>query len=173
MLNTRALDRFLQAHERQAFGIARSAVGNADDALDVVQDAMMQLVKAYSDKTEEEWKPLFYRILNNRIMDHFRRHKSRIRVLVEVECDDSPQDWVAGNLPDGHQQLKHDRQMAALQNALQQLPDRQQEAFLLRCWEGQDTAQTAASMGCSEGSVKTHYSRALQTLRKALGDLWP
>ncbi|AFU97821.1 RNA polymerase sigma factor [Simiduia agarivorans] len=172
-MKSRALDQFLQAHERQAFGIARAAVGNTDDALDLVQDAMMQLVKAYSDKTEIEWKPLFYRILNNRIMDHFRRQKTKGKVLVETEESQNAETWVAGTLPDGAQQLKHDRQMKALQLALKALPERQKEAFLLRCWEGQDTAQTAVHMGCSEGSVKTHYSRALQALRKALGDLWP
>lgn len=172
-MNSGALDRFLQSQERQAFGIARAAVGNADDALDLVQDAMMQLVKAYSDKSEQEWKPLFYRILNNRIMDHFRRQKSRNKVLVNFDEDADPDSWVEGHSPDGQQQLRHDQQMQALQQALAVLPARQQEAFLFRCWEGQDTAQTAASMGCSEGSVKTHYSRALQALRKALGDLWP
>lgn len=172
-MNSRALNRFLQAHERQAFGIARAAVGNTDDALDIVQDAMMQLAKAYGDKTESEWKPLFYRILNNRIMDYFRRHKVKHKVMVDAEDIQAHEAQVAGSLPDGQQQLKLDRQMIALQAALQALPDRQREAFLLRCWEGQDTAQTALHMACSEGSVKTHYSRALQALRKALGDLWP
>ena len=168
-----ALDRFLQAHERQAFGIARAATGNTDDALDLVQDAMFKLVRAYADREESDLKPLFYRILNNTIMDYYRRNRSKSKLMVEWDKEEPADVSSPSPIGDGQQLLLQSRQMDALQQALAQLPGRQQEAFMLRCWEGFDTATTAATMGCSEGSVKTHYSRALNSLRQALGDLWP
>jgi RNA polymerase sigma-70 factor (ECF subfamily) len=177
----RELDRFLQDVEKRAFRIAQIAVRDDDDALDIVQDSMLQLVRAYGARPSEEWKPLFYRILQNRIQDCRRRRKTRSRVIAwwtggtREDDDDAapdPIEQAEGHTPEPSRRLMNDEAMAALEVALRRLPERQQQAFLLRNLEGLDTAQTAAAMGCGEGSVKTHYFRALQSLREQLGEHW-
>lgn len=174
-----ALNQFLAGVELKAFRIAQSALRNEDDALDAVQDAMLQLARAYSGRPEPEWKPLFYRILENRIRDMQRRRTVRGRIMAWLplrgEDDDDEFDPIAqapSAEPQPVQRLELDEAMVALEKALGELPRRQQQAFLLRSLEGLDVAATAAAMGCSEGSVKTHYFRALQTLRAQLGDLY-
>jgi RNA polymerase sigma-70 factor (ECF subfamily) len=176
---TRALEQFLASVEKRAFQIAKIAVRDADDALDIVQDAMLQLARRYADRTSEEWKPLFYRILQNRIRDYQRRRQVRNRVLAwwpgardEDEPAEDPIDRIADGGPIPSELAKQGEAMQTLEAALADLPARQQEAFLLRTLEGLDVAETAAAMGCSEGSVKTHYSRAVHTLRARLGDVW-
>jgi RNA polymerase sigma-70 factor, ECF subfamily len=176
---SRALNQFLAGVEAKAFRIAQAALRHEDDALDAVQDAMLQLARAYADRPAEEWKPLFYRILENRIRDMQRRRTVRGRVLAWLpmrgEDDDEEPDPIAqapSNEPQPVKRLELDEAMAALQEALTRLPRRQQQAFLLRTLEGLDVAQTATAMGCSEGSVKTHYFRAVQSLRAQLGDLY-
>ncbi|WP_161829480.1 RNA polymerase sigma factor [Steroidobacter agaridevorans] len=176
----RALDRFLVSVEKRAFRIARIAVRDDDDALDIVQDAMLQLARRYAQRPAEEWRPLFYRILQNRIRDCQRRRKVRAKLMSwlpgwkKTEEDDvgDPYDGVADARPQPQDLLATDQAMAKLERALGELPGRQQEAFMLRNFEGMDVAQTAAAMGCSEGSVKTHYSRAVHTLREELGAAW-
>ncbi len=176
----RELDRFLQDVEKRAFRIAQIAVRDEDDALDIVQDSMLQLVRAYGARPSEEWKPLFYRILQNRIQDCRRRRKTRSRVIAwwtggtSADEDDAadPLETAAGDEPEPSRRLMNDEAMAALERALRELPDRQQQAFLLRSFEGMDVAETAAAMGCAEGSVKTHYFRAVQALREKLGEHW-
>jgi len=177
----RELDRFLKDVERRAFRMAEIALRNADDALDVVQEAMIQLAQSYGARPPAEWKPLFYRILQNRIHDWQRRRRTRSKFIawwtggVADEDDDSPDPIEnAASLEAGPaRKLENDEAMAALDAALGALPKRQQQAFLLRSLEGLDVAETAAAMGCSEGSVKTHYFRALQSLRGQLGEHWP
>lgn len=176
----RELDRFLQDVEKRAYRIAEIAVRNPDDALDIVQDSMLQLARAYGARPSDEWKPLFYRILQNRIQDCRRRRKSRSRVIAwwtggaRDEGDEQPDpiEQAAGDEPEPSRRLMNDEAMAALERALRELPERQQQAFLLRSLEGLDTAQTATAMGCAEGSVKTHYFRALNSLREKLGEHW-
>jgi len=176
---SRALNQFLAGVEVKAFKIAQAALRHEDDALDAVQDAMLQLARAYAGRPAEEWKPLFYRILENRIRDMQRRRTVRGRVLAWLplrgEDDDEEFDPIAQapspELPPVRR-LELDEALGALERALAQLPQRQQQAFLLRTIEGLDVAETAAAMGCSEGSVKTHYFRALQALRAQLGDLY-
>jgi RNA polymerase sigma-70 factor (ECF subfamily) len=175
----RAMDRFLAEVERRALRIATLSTGNRDEALDIVQDAMLKLARNYGRRPSEEWRPLFYRILANRITDQQRRRAVRQRVFAWLapadENDDSdpiaalPEPQPAG--PDAA--LVRDRAMTALEAALRKLPPRQRQAFLLRSLEGLNVAETAAAMACSEGSVKTHYSRAVHSLRTALGDHWP
>jgi RNA polymerase sigma-70 factor, ECF subfamily len=173
----RALETFLAEVERKAFRIAQIALRHEADALDVVQDAMMQLAHRYASRPETEWRPLFYRILENRIRDMQRRRIVRQRVMSWMpwrsEDEEEPPDPMA-QAPDlGPQppaQLESDQMMNALEQALEQLPGRQRQAFLLRNIEGLDVAETAAAMKCSQGSVKTHYFRALQALRSKLGD---
>jgi RNA polymerase sigma-70 factor (ECF subfamily) len=177
---TRALNDFLASVELRAFKIAQIALRHEDDALDVVQDAMLQLARAYAARPADEWKPLFYRILENRIRDVQRRRMTRGKVMAWLpfrrgEEDDEmpdPVEQAASHDPLPPHRLQIDETMQALEAALQALPGRQQQAFLLRTLEGMDVAQTAAAMGCSEGSVKTHYFRAMHTLRAQLGDFW-
>ena len=176
---SRALDRFLADIERRAFKFAQIAVRDVDDALDIVQDAMLQLARRYAARPAEEWRPLFYRILRNRIRDCQRRRAVRARVLAWLPGNSSMEDEIVDpidaapdtQLPLG-EQIQMDQALAALETAVAGLPERQQQAFMLRTLEGFDVAQTAAAMGCSEGSVKTHYHRAVQSLRGSLGDLW-
>jgi RNA polymerase sigma-70 factor (ECF subfamily) len=176
---SRALNQFLAGVELKAFRIAQAALRHEDDALDAVQDAMLQLARAYADRPHEEWKPLFYRILENRIRDMQRRRTVRGRVIAWLpfrgEDEDEEPDPIAqapSTEPQPLKRLELDEAMAALEKALGELPRRQQQAFMLRTLEGLDVAETATAMGCSEGSVKTHYFRAVQTLRAQLGDLY-
>jgi RNA polymerase sigma-70 factor (ECF subfamily) len=174
------LDRFLASVERRAFRIAQMAVRDRDDALDIVQGAMLRLARSYGRRPSEEWKPLFYRILYNGIRDWRRRQSVRTRIFGFLpgswadDADDGadPFERIAGNLPEPSRQLMAEEAMQRLEAALALLPVRQQQAFALRCLEGMDVAGAAAAMGCSEGSVKTHYFRALQTLRAKLGEVW-
>jgi RNA polymerase sigma-70 factor, ECF subfamily len=176
---SRALNQFLAGVEMKAFKIAQAALRHEDDALDAVQDAMLQLARAYSGRPPEEWKPLFYRILENRIRDMQRRRTVRGRVIAwlpfrgeEDEDELDPISQAASPEPQPVKRLELDEAVGALEKALGGLPARQRQAFLLRTLEGMDVAQTAAAMGCSEGSVKTHYFRAIQALRGQLGDLY-
>jgi RNA polymerase sigma-70 factor, ECF subfamily len=175
---TRALNQFLAGVELKAFKIAQAALRHEDDALDAVQDAMLQLARAYANRPAEEWKPLFYRILENRIRDMQRRRTVRGRVMawLPARSDDEDDDYdpiaqAASSEPQPVRRLELDEAVGALDAALKKLPPRQQQAFLLRTLEGLDVAETALAMGCSEGSVKTHYFRAVQALRAQLGEL--
>jgi RNA polymerase sigma-70 factor (ECF subfamily) len=174
---TRALEAFLASVERKAFRIAQIALRHEADALDVVQDAMMQLSSRYASRPAQEWRPLFYRILENRVRDMQRRRNVRSRVMAYMpwrgeEDEDAvdPLDMAVDQGPLPPAQLESDEAMAALEQAIAALPARQREAFLLRNFEGMDVAETAATMKCSQGSVKTHYFRALQALRAKLGE---
>lgn len=175
---TQALNRFLQDVEKRAFRIAQIAVRDADEALDLVQDAMLQLARSYAARPSAEWAPLFYRILNNRIRDWQRRRKVRSRVLAfwsGRDGEDETDDAVSAAPDPGFgpsEQLESEEALAVLSRALEALPDTQREAFLLRSFEGLDVAATATAMGCSTGSVKTHYFRAVQALREELGEAW-
>jgi RNA polymerase sigma-70 factor (ECF subfamily) len=173
-----ALDRFLSGIERRAFRIARMAVRNDDDALDIVQEAMIKLARHYAGRPTEEWRPLFYRILNNGIRDFMRRRRVRSRVMAwwpgraSNEEDEGLDPIQAAPDPAGGplQLLEGAEALEALEAGLAALPDRQREAFVLRALEGLDVAGTAVAMGCSEGSVKTHYFRAVQALKARLGE---
>jgi RNA polymerase sigma-70 factor, ECF subfamily len=176
----RALETFLAGVERKGFRIAQIALRHEADALDAVQDAMMQLAHRYASRPAQEWKPLFYRILENRIRDMQRRRIVRQRVMAwmpwQGEEEDEGSDALAqapDSAPQPAAQVESDEAMGALEQALTQLPRRQREAFLLRNFEGLDVQETAVAMKCSQGSVKTHYFRALQALRAKLGDFRP
>jgi RNA polymerase sigma-70 factor, ECF subfamily len=177
---TRELDKFLAEIERRAFRMAQVALRDPDDALDVVQDAMLKLARNYAARPSAEWRPLFYRILENGIRDLQRRRSVRKRFMAwlpgpkedpDNEAQD-PLDTVADSGPTVPDQLMQNQAMEKLETSLRDLPARQREAFMLRNFEGLDVAQTAAAMGCSEGSVKTHYSRAVHSLREQLGEVW-
>ena len=165
---------FLADIEGRAFSIAQFATGNREDALDIVQDTMMKLVQNYSTYEQSSWKPLFYSILQTRILDWHRRQSVRNRFRSWLHWDEeddaeNPLEQVADtpqSAPDF--QLQDAQFSGALNRALGQLPLRQQQVFLLRVWEGLDISDTAAAMQCSESSVKTHYARALKKLRTQL-----
>ena len=171
----RALERFLAGIERRAFRIAEMALRNRAEAEDAVQDAMIRLVRSYGSRPEGEWRPLFYRILKNRITDLQRKRK--VRSVIRAwwpggETDDAPDPVESAPDPSGspEQELEGRELLARIEEVLASLSGRQREAFLLRNFEGLDVAETAVAMGCSEGSVKTHYFRAVQALQLALGE---
>lgn len=176
--NSLLLDRFLQGAQARAFRIARFATRNNEDALDLVQDAMFKLVEKYSGRPETEWPPLFYRILHSRINDWHRRNSVRNRFRGWLGSTDDETEDPLQTVPDPHgrspeAETETSEGMTKLQEALAALPLRQQQAFLLRAWEGLDVKQTAIAMSCAEGSVKTHCSRAIHSLRAQLGEHWP
>jgi len=173
------LNRFLAEVEKRALRIAEISVRDRDEALDLVQDAMIKLARKYADRGSDEWTPLFYRILQNGVRDWHRRQVVRSRVMVwfgRSGNEDNDYDAVAaapdpkGRTPD--EQLQSQEAMQCLETAVGELPGRQKEAFMLRTFEGLNVAGTATAMGCSEGSVKTHYSRAVHSLRETLGEHW-
>lgn len=180
---SQSLDAFLASVEQRAYRMAYIATSNKDDALDIVQDAMLTLVNKYSQRDSGEWPPLFHRIVQNTIRDWYRRQSVRNKFRQWFSGNgtadsDIEQDWEsqvmqhAVGVRDNPtvDQNQNDKAMVQLMTALNQLPVRQQQTFLLRCWEGLDTKQTAAAMSITEGSVKTHYSRAVHELRNQLGD---
>ncbi len=179
--NQQAMNQFLAGIERRAFRMAEIATGNREDALELVQEAMLGLVQRYSDKQEAEWPPLFHRILQSRIRDWYRRNRVRNRIkgwlsFTHRDEEDSQEAIQLAADPYGKDPEKSaitDGSTDAMISAIKDLPLRQQQAFLLRNWEGMSVAETAAAMSCSQGSVKTHYSRAVHSLRAVLEDHWP
>jgi RNA polymerase sigma-70 factor, ECF subfamily len=175
----RSLDQFLASVEKRALQIARLAVRDLEDALDIVQDAMLQLARRYGEHPTEQWKPLFYRILQNRIRDCQRRRMVRNKLFgwlpgprLDEEESGDPYEAVRDESQGTQERVMTNEAIQKLELALTELPARQLEAFLLRNMEGMDVAETAEAMGCTEGSVKTHYSRAVHALREKLGEVW-
>ncbi len=173
------LNRFLADVEKRAFYMARAAVRDQDDALDIVQDAMHRFAARYAQKPVAEWRPLFFRILQNRITDAHRRSAVRRRVFAvfglgreDEEIQDPAELAPAPRSLEPGVRAQLDGATEELQEAVALLPRRQQQAFLLRALEGLSVAETAAAMACSQGSVKTHYSRAVHALRAALEEHW-
>ena len=174
------LSDFLATSERRAFKQAMFAVRNEETALDIVQDSMMKLAEKYGDRPAEEFPMLFQRIIQNTIRDYYRRSKVRslwTTLLSAFSSDDEEEhdpletievesESYTPNSPDG--QLEQSQLLVILEEEIKSLPPRQREAFLMRYWEDMDVAETAEAMGCSEGSVKTHCSRATHTLAAAL-----
>lgn len=168
------LDRFLASVERRAFVAARAATGSRDEALDIVQDAMLTLARKYPQRDAQEWGPLFHTILQSRIRDWYRRNRVRRRWRVWLGLDADPdgpdplENLPAADGPRPERDAAGHEAVAALEQALGALPLRQQQALMLRVWEGLDVADTARAMGVSQGAVKTHYSRAVHKLRELL-----
>ena len=164
---------FLADIEKKAYHMAAFATGSHADALDLLQDSMIKLVTKYQEKPANEWKPLFYKILQNRIRD-WHRHQKVKNVLFFWKNDDK-EEWLPTQEIDlqtdtpEKNMTKVQQQQAALVH-LKQLSGKQQQCFLLRSWEGLSVAETADVMGCSQGSVKTHYFRAVTKLRTLMGD---
>lgn len=156
--------------------MAKVVVGNREDALDILQDTMCKLVEKYGTRQAAEWPALFYTILQSRIRDWYRREtvRNRFRVWFGREDDKSDSlDRFENTGEQGPEDMLQDSQfMHGLETAIRQLPLRQQQAFMLRAFEEFDVKSTANIMGCSEGSVKTHYSRAVSALRDKLGEYY-
>lgn len=175
--NHKELEQFLADVERRAYRMAEIATGNPEDALDILQDAMYKLVQKYAARPAREWGPLFQTILQSRITDYYRRNSVRNRYfswLSGTNDDEDREDPIqtapdvnALSVEDG---IDLDSSMDVLDGAIRQLPQRQRQAFMLRALEGLDVAETAGVMKCSQGSVKTHYFRALANLKKKLVD---
>lgn len=182
LLNTaeQRLKYFMQDVTGRALVMMESATqGHNGIAMDLVQEAFISLHKSYADKSTAEWYPLFYTILNNKLQD-WRRKESRRAFPFTLfkknnhdEDDDETINIVDESTPNPLQFLAQEMAVEEIQNAISKLPVRQQQAFMLRAWEGFDTQTTAEIMNCSEGSVKTHYHRAIQGLRSALSHLNP
>ena len=165
-----SLDAFLAGVEVRAFRFAEIGLRQRDDALDAVQDAMMKML-AYADRPAAEWTPLFWSILRSRVIDVQRRRTFRLRWMAPAQerDDGSVPDWTDEG-PDPSRTHDGREAYARLSEAVAGLPRRQREAFSLRILEELDVATTAAAMGCSEGSVKTHLSRAREALQRQLED---
>lgn len=164
-------DGFLREIGARAFRFAEIGLRQRDDALDAVQDAMVKML-AYRERPANEWSPLFWSILRNRMTDMQRRSLFRLRWLLpgSSDRDGEPIDW-ADDSPDPQRNHESREAWTKIRAALRNLPDRQREAFTLRVLEELDVTETAAVMGCSEGSVKTHLSRARAALQKQLEDV--
>ncbi len=176
-----ALADFLKSVEKRAFKRTAFNVRDDESALDIVQDAMIRLAERYADRPAEEWPMLFQRILSNTTLDWFRRQKTRNALFSNISdfgTDAEGEDFdflenLGGlsepGLGESAEDQTHRKQVFhQIEAEIQELPPRQREAFLLRYWEEMNLSETAAAMGCTEGSVKTHCSRAVQTLGKAL-----
>jgi RNA polymerase sigma-70 factor (ECF subfamily) len=169
------MESFLKSVERRAFVVARMQTKDQEEALDIVQDAMFTLVQKYSDRPLAELGPLFHTILYSKINDWHRKQKVRNRWRVFFgfkDFDIAPEDTVPQEQflePEAY--LEEEEINKHVLEEIKKLPPRQQEALVLRAWEGFSVAETAEIMKCSQGSVKTHYSRAVHMLRNRLGEI--
>lgn len=184
MATEQELSDFLKSVEKRAFKRSLYHVRNEESALDIVQDSMMKLSTHYGDKPANELPMLFHRILSNCTLDWFRRQKTHNALFSHMSDFEKSGDGGEGgdfdlleawSGPDNGERAQSAEDLArraqtlqSIEIEIQQLPARQREAFLMRYWEEMDVAETAAAMGCSEGSVKTHCFRAVQALSKAL-----
>jgi RNA polymerase sigma-70 factor (ECF subfamily) len=174
------LKNFMNEVTGRALVMMESATQNQHGmAMDLVQEAFISLHKSYADKSTEEWYPLFYTILNNKLQDWRRKEARRAQPFsffrkVSLEEDEIElNDVVDESTPNPFELIDQAVTAEEIQEAIAQLPARQQQAFMLRAWEGFDTHTTAQIMNCTEGSVKTHYHRAIQGLRASLAHLNP
>lgn len=168
------LEEFLTSVERRAYRTALLSTRKPADALDIVQDAMTQLVQYYREHQSCEWPLLFQRILQHRIMDWHRQEARNKKwfwqssAFVDEDAEDEINEVVDARAENPAEILARASDINCVIKVLEILPLRQRQAFILRAWEGFDVRETAATMGCSEGSVKTHYFRAVQVLREHL-----
>ena len=181
LASERELSDFLKSVDKRAFKRVLYAVRDADAALDIVQDAMIRLAEKYGDRPTAELPLLFQRILSNATTDWFRRQKVRdavVQSFSSFESSDPDADFdlletlealdASAGTESASDSVSRGQLLRAIEVEVEKLPPRQREAFLMRYWEELDVAETAAAMGCSEGSVKTHCSRAVHALARAL-----
>lgn len=179
MASTQELSQFLAQVERRAFKQTAYAVRDDHAAMDIVQDAMLKLAEKYASRPVEEYPMLFQRILQNTMKDYWRRQKIRgvwttllssLGVSNDSDDEHDPLESMVAENDSDEPEVQYERQqtITIIEDAIKNLPTRQREAFIMRYWEEMDVAETAAVMGCSEGSVKTHCSRAVHALAIAL-----
>lgn len=181
MATEQELSEFLKSVEKRAFKRSLYHVRDQESALDIVQDSMMKLAEHYGHKPAAELPMLFQRILSNCTLDWFRRKKARNALFsnmsdFEFAGEDGEFDLLetldvqndSNQTESAESSTQRAQTLREIEVEIQELPARQREAFLMRYWEELDVTETAAAMGCSEGSVKTHCWRAVQTLSKAL-----
>ena len=164
-----AMDEFFRGSEQKAYLMAKALTSNHHDALELVQESMLKLVQKYSNREAREWAPLFYRILHNGIKDWYRKQKFNqvLHGLIPWKNEHRDMDM---SVESAERNALIDDEMIRVMYALQQLPLRQRQAFLMRAWLEMSTRETAFALRISENSVKTHYSRATQKLRYLLGN---
>lgn len=179
------MDAFLASVEGRAYKHAYYAVRNQENALDIVQNSMLNLVQSYSDRPSEEWPMLFTRILQNAVHSHFRYNRIREHwtptfSTFEVSSEDEANYDILetllaknsySNIESAEESFSREQMLNLIEKLIKDLPARQREAFLFRYWEDYSVTETAQAMGCSEGSVKTHCSRATHSLAKSLNEL--
>ncbi|MFT5451600.1 MAG: RNA polymerase sigma-70 factor (ECF subfamily) [Enterobacterales bacterium] len=169
------IERFLSSVQNSGYRMAQLATSNTDDAMELVQETMLQLVKRYSDRPDNELKILFYRILSSRITDWYRKTAFRRQFQMFFPKESYESGDPVQLLSDDYQlaisdEVDNGKQIERLFKALKELSKRQHQVFLLRAWQGFNVKETAAIMECSTGSVKTHYSRAIKSLRTQLDE---
>lgn len=167
------IERFLSSVQNSGYRMAQLATSNTDDAMELVQETMLQLVKRYSDRPDNELKILFYRILSSRITDWYRKTAFRRQFQMFFSKENYESGDPVQLLSDDYQlsifdEVDNGKQIELLFAALKELSQRQHQVFLLRAWQGFNVKETAVIMKCSTGSVKTHYSRAIKSLRTQL-----
>lgn len=174
------INTFLQSVERRAYSMAYMATHNRDDALDIVQDSMFKLVEKYAKRPEVEWGPLFTRILQSKIRDWYRRNKVKRHIFswfgnsgsesTEENAKDLVEQYPAPNQYNPNSAVESEQALENLHQAITELPLRQKQVFMLRSIEQLNVSETAKAIGISEGSVKTHYSRAVRCLQQKMQD---
>ncbi len=169
---------FFKQHEQSAFKMSVALIKHRDDALEIVQDSMMKLVQNYAHKPNEEWTLLFFRIVQNKIRDHQRKKsfRSLFHIFLPTSSNDDVGDIIEQS--QNHSQLEPDdclqqsHTIKGIFSAINDLPLRQKQTFILRAWQEFSVKETAFTLSISEGSVKTHYSRATAQLRTLLGETY-
>jgi RNA polymerase sigma-70 factor (ECF subfamily) len=171
---SRELESFLRSIAPRAYRIARLGLREDQDALDAVQEAMIKLTRGYATRPEGEWAPLFYAILRNCVHDLQRSQRSRRTLISWLErftpVGSAALESSSDAPPSPSELAESEQSLSRLERAIARLPARQREVFLLRNVEDMDVSEAALAMGCSEGSVKTHYWRAVRALRELLGE---
>lgn len=162
---TQQLNQFFIKHEKKAFTIANISLKNQDDAMDVVQDVMIKFVEKYKNRDPKIWTLLFYRMIQNRITDFHRQNTKKDRFFSFINTEDKVEKIPDINYVSALQKIEDTIKIKNLQKSLNILSTRQSQAFVCRIWEGLSVAETAKSMKCSQGSVKTHLYRAIQHIR--------
>ena len=163
------LDLFLREQQKQAYAIALMNTRQEHDALDVVQEAMFAFVNAYKLKPQEVWRPLFYRILQNKINDHHRKQKSWFKHFFSSQDSKELTEHQVSSDPSPLERMKTLQQGNELIDVIKQLPAQQNQVVIYRHWQQMSVAETAHIMQISEGSVKTHLFRATQKIKHSLG----
>ena len=168
------IDSFLASVEKEAFVVAMAACRDQDVAMDIVQDTMFSMVRNYIKKPSAQWKPLFFKVLSNRITDHHRkRGLSRLtqwfgRKNENSEINEEAVDQLESESFGPDVLLDSLDMNTAMQDAIEQLTFKQQQALVFRLWQGLSVKEAAVAMGVAEGSVKTHLSRAVKQMREQL-----